>query len=117
MLKDNKKFFSILIILFLTAVLISCPNDEMRDLVEIKVSDPVADTFIINDGTPTSTRIVTLNSDVTKEEDSLEMRFRNKNSKLVRLGILFKYKNHGHSLWEMVLKKYMQNTEIRDTML
>ena len=52
----------------------------MRDLVELKVSDPVADTFIIADieGDPeTATRSVLLNSIVTKEEDALEMRFRN----------------------------------------
>ncbi len=58
----------------------SCPNDQMRDLVETKVSDPVADTFIINSGAPTSSRDVTLHSAVSKDEDALEMRFSNKNS-------------------------------------
>ena len=55
----------------------SCPNDEIRDLVEVKVSDPVADSFIINSGAPTSSLSVTLYSNVTKEDDALEMRFRN----------------------------------------
>ncbi len=50
----------------------------MRDLVELKVSDPVADTFIINSGAATASLTVILNSVVTKEEDSLEMRFKNK---------------------------------------
>ena len=58
-------------------MIISCPNDQMRDLVELKVSDPLADTFIINSGDPTAEITVTLNSDVTKEEDALEMRFKN----------------------------------------
>ena len=70
-------FKKILFLLFLISMIISCPNDQMRDLVELKVSDPVADTFIINSGAPTSSLTVTLNSDVSKEEDSLEMRFRN----------------------------------------
>ena len=77
MLKYFKKFFPILIILILTAFFISCPNDQMRDLIEIKVSDPVADTFIINDGNPTNSRSVTLFSGVSKDKDALEMRFRN----------------------------------------
>ena len=58
-------------------MLISCPNDVMRDLVEIKVSSPVADSFIINSGAPTSSLSVILYSNVSKEEDALEMRFRN----------------------------------------
>ena len=76
---NNYKLISlkIFLIIFLIGLITSCPNDQMRDLVEIKVSDPVADTFIINSGAPTSSRTVTLNSDVTKEEDALEMRFRN----------------------------------------
>ena len=45
--------------------------------MNLKVSDPVADTFIINSGAPTSSRTVTLNSNVSKEEDALEMRFKN----------------------------------------
>ena len=67
----------IIFISFFITLVISCPNDQMRDLVELKVSDPVADTFIINSGAPTSSRTVTLNSDVSKEEDALEMRFKN----------------------------------------
>ncbi len=69
--------FKSVIIILSFLFLISCPNDQMRELVELKVSDPVADTFIINSGAPTSSRTVTLNSDVSKEEDALEMRFRN----------------------------------------
>ena len=75
-----KRIFNITILIFLTTLylfVLSCPNDQMRDLVEIKVSDPIADTFIINDGTPTAARTVTLYSDVSKEEDALEMRFKN----------------------------------------
>ncbi len=63
--------------IIINTILVSCPNDQMRELVELKVSDPLADTFIINSGAPTSSLSVTLNSDVTKEEDALEMRFRN----------------------------------------
>ena len=75
----NKYFKLFLAIILISSVLslVSCPNDQMRDLVEIKVSDPVADTFIINSGAPTSSRTVILNSVVIKEEDALEMRFRN----------------------------------------
>ncbi len=69
------------ILLFATIILlfniISCPNNQMRDLVELKVSDPVADSFTIGSGPTTASRTVTLYSDVTKEEDALEMRFRN----------------------------------------
>ncbi len=65
------------IILLLLILLSSCPNDVMRDLVEIKVSSPVADSFIINSGAPTSSLSVILYSNVSKEEDALEMRFRN----------------------------------------
>ncbi len=71
---------SLIISAFFMFLLISCPNDQMRDLVELKVSDPVADSFIINSGAPTSSRTVTLYSDVSKEEDALEMRFRNQDS-------------------------------------
>ncbi len=71
---DGLSFFFLLIYLI---VITSCPNDQMRDLVELKVSSPVADTFIINSGAPTSSLSVTLNSSVSKEEDALEMRFKN----------------------------------------
>ena len=67
---------TIYLVLFIFMI-IACPNDQMRDLVELKVSDPLADTFIINSGAPTAEITVTLNSDVTKEEDALEMRFKN----------------------------------------
>ena len=66
-----------LLTILIIILFISCPNEEMRDLVELKVSEPVADSFIINSGAPTATRTVTLNSDVSKEQDALEMRFRN----------------------------------------
>ena len=65
------------IIFLLLILLSSCPNDVIRDLVEIKVSSPVADSFIINSGAPTSSLSVILYSNVSKEEDALEMRFRN----------------------------------------
>ena len=77
MFRNCLKSFYFIIVSFFVLSLISCPNDQMRDLVELKVSDPVADTFIINSGAPTSSRTVTLNSDVSKEEDALEMRFKN----------------------------------------
>ena len=73
--KSNFKIVFLLIITILSVI--SCPNTDMRDLVELKVSDPVADSFIINAGAATPTVAVTLNSDVSKEEDALEMRFRN----------------------------------------
>ena len=78
-MKNNKNnYLKTIILLFAVIILfISCPNTDMRDLVELKVSDPVADTFIINAGAATSSLEVTLNSDVTKEEDVLEMRFKN----------------------------------------
>ena len=50
----------------------------MRDLVEIKVSAPVAELFIINGGAASPSLSVPLYSVVIKEEDSLEMRFKNK---------------------------------------
>ena len=71
------KIINILLSAVLILLISSCPNDQMRDLVELKVSDPVADTFIINSGGDTSSLTVTLNSDVSKEEDALEMRFKN----------------------------------------
>ena len=77
MFRNYLKSFYFIILSFFVLSTISCPNDQMRNLVELKVSDPVADTFIINSGAPTSSRIVTLNSIVSKEEDSLEMRFKN----------------------------------------
>ena len=77
MFRNCLKSFYFIIVSFFVLSLISCPNDQMRDLVELKVSDPVADTFIINSGAPTSSRTVTLNSNVSKEEDALEMRFKN----------------------------------------
>ena len=76
MFRNCLKSFYFIIVSFFVLSLISCPNDQMRDLVELKVSDPVADTFIINSGAPTSSRTVTLNSNVSKEEDALEMRFK-----------------------------------------
>jgi len=72
-----KNHYRKIVILFLLLLLAGCPNQMMRDLVEQKLSDPVADTFIINSGAPTSSLEVTLNSKVTKEDDALEMRFRN----------------------------------------
>ena len=77
MFRSSFKIIFPIIISLLIFAMISCPNEQMRDLVEIKVSDPVADTFIINSGAPTSSRTVILNSVVIKEEDALEMRFRN----------------------------------------
>ena len=75
--KSIKMLKQIIPSLIFALILQSCPNDQMRDLVELKVSDPVADSFIINSGAPTAETAVTLNSDVTKEEDALEMRFKN----------------------------------------
>ena len=76
---NNKSLKKTFILIILTIIfIISCPNTDMRDLVELKVSDPVADSFIIEDGTPTSTLKVLLYSNVTKEDDALEMRFKNK---------------------------------------
>jgi len=72
-----KKYIGLYFIIFISIFLISCPNQMMRDLVEEKLSDPVADTFIINSGAPTTSLEVTLNSKVTKNNDSLEMRFKN----------------------------------------
>lgn len=67
---------SVLLFFFLT--LISCPNDVMRDLVETKVSSPVASSVEINNGMPgTPARTVTISADVSKENDVLEMRLRN----------------------------------------
>ena len=77
-MNNFKLTFQKIIILLFLILIISCPNDQMRDLVEIKISDPVADSFIIEDGTPTSTLKVMLYSNVTKEDDALEMRFKNK---------------------------------------
>jgi hypothetical protein len=72
-----KKYFRLFFIIFIFSFLISCPNEMMRDLVEQKLSDPVADTFVINSGAPTASLEVTLNSKVTKDNDALQMRFRN----------------------------------------
>lgn len=66
-----------LIIISLLIFLTGCPNDLMRELVEQKLAKPTADSFAINDGSPTSALEVTLNSRVTKEKDRLEMRFKN----------------------------------------
>ena len=75
---NNKSLLRIFFLLLTIIIFaISCPNTDMRDLVELKVSDPVADTFIINEGSATSSLTVILNSDVTKDDDALEMRFRN----------------------------------------
>ncbi len=73
----NKNITKTVFLLILQVLFISCPNDVMRDLVEVKVSAPVADSFIINSGAPTASLSVNLYSNVSKEEDRLEMRFRN----------------------------------------
>jgi fibronectin type 3 domain-containing protein len=72
-----KNQYKIFTVFFIFLLLTGCPNEMMRDLVEQKLSDPVADTFVINSGAPTASLEVTLNSKVTKDNDSLQMRFRN----------------------------------------
>jgi len=69
----------IFLLLIISALFLSCPNEMMIDLIESKLSDPVTETFDINDGTPVSALSVTLNSKVVKDNDALEMRFRNEN--------------------------------------
>ena len=69
-------------LLLFISLIISCLNEEMEDLVDlsdpvVEESDPVIVSFIINSGFPTSSQNVTLNSDVIKEGESLEMRFKN----------------------------------------
>ncbi len=76
-MRINNYLYRISAMFIILLLFSSCPNDVMRDLVEVKVSDPVADSFIINSGAPTSSLSVTLYSNVTKEDDALEMRFRN----------------------------------------
>ena len=74
---DYKTIKILLILAIAMASLSGCPNDMMRELVEQKLANPTADSFVINDGSPTSVLEVMLNSRVTKEKDRLEMRFKN----------------------------------------
>jgi hypothetical protein len=56
----------------------ACPNQLMRDLVEQKLASPTAGLFQINLGAAgTAVQSVTLRSQVSKNNDALEMRFKN----------------------------------------
>ena len=118
-----RNFFKIIfpgILIFLFFSTLSCPNDQMRDLVEIKISDPVADLFIVADleGDPetASTRVI-LNSVVTKEEDALEMRFRNKGYSWTDWEPYSSTRLWDTTYRRRTKKKFMQNTVMKDTML
>lgn len=68
------KSYRIFILLFISFFL-GCPNSSMKDLVEDKVSPPVAEDFYVNDGaTITNNPEVQI---VASVEDGYEMRFSN----------------------------------------
>ena len=89
----------------------------MRDLVEIKVSEPVAELLIINSGDPASCCTVTLNSNITKEENQLKMRFKNAGGNWTDWE---KYSNTKITgLYQLVMerKQYLQNIRTKMAML